>query len=116
MKVRRRWTAALVALSLLAAAMPASAAPATRWEPCPVAGSAERQECATLRVPLDHRDPHGRKIDLRISRIQALGTSRGALVLIPGGPGNSGLNRPSTVNFPAEVRESFDIIDRKSVV
>src|SRR6185369_6780445 len=41
-----------------------------RWGPCPT-GAPAPQECATLRVPLDYRQPHGRTIALEVSRIPA---------------------------------------------
>ncbi|MFI6024648.1 alpha/beta hydrolase [Amycolatopsis magusensis] len=107
----------LSALCLVGLAVPATAAGAPppgplRWEPCPVAGSAEPQECATLRVPLDYRKPHGQEIDVRVSRIPAKrpDARHGVLLLIPGGPGSSGLNRPSTLDLPAELRERFDVV------
>ncbi|AXB47634.1 alpha/beta hydrolase [Amycolatopsis albispora] len=103
----------LSALCLVGLVTPAAAAAPPerlRWEPCPVAGSA--QECATLRVPLDYREPHGERIDVRVSRIPARKPEarHGVLLLIPGGPGSSGLNRPSTLDIPAEVRDRFDLV------
>jgi pimeloyl-ACP methyl ester carboxylesterase len=73
-----------------------------------------RQECATLRVPLDYRNPGGRAIDIAISRIPTAkpGLRRGILVSNPGGPGGQGLDLPSLLAavMPAEVLDRFDLI------
>ncbi|MFI9526142.1 alpha/beta hydrolase [Micromonospora rosaria] len=125
---RRRRSPVLVAVALLVAtlapAVPAGAtappaAPAGPvWGGCPPpaagAGRDARQECATLRLPLDHRRPHGRQIDVTISRIAAAepGLRRGILLSNPGGPGGSGLDMPSFLAavLPAEVLARYDLI------
>ncbi|MGW0117668.1 alpha/beta hydrolase [Streptomyces sp. NPDC003327] len=55
----------------------------------------EGQECAVLSVPLDHADPGGERIDLAVSRIRSERPEarRGVLMVIPGGPGGSGVQR-----------------------
>ncbi|MFE6778666.1 alpha/beta hydrolase [Streptomyces sp. NPDC057702] len=98
----------------------ASSAPGARggealdWGRCEVEGALARQECATVRVPLDYARPDGRQIDIAVSRVRAEAPDqrRGALLLIPGGPGNTGLNGPSTKGqrLPREVREAYDLI------
>ncbi|WP_189412819.1 alpha/beta hydrolase [Streptomyces griseoviridis] len=97
-----------------APARAASAAPLA-WAPCaPAAGVDPRQECATLRVPLDHADPDGPRIGLAVSRIRSENPAarRGVLVLVPGGPGGSSLNNPSGKGqrLPREVRDAYDLI------
>ncbi|MGW1209230.1 alpha/beta hydrolase [Streptomyces sp. NPDC002499] len=83
------------------------------WSPCG-SGSDPRQECATLQVPLDYADPDGRHIDIAISRIAAEKPSarRGALLIIPGGPGGTSLADPAVRGrkMPQEVRDSYDLI------
>jgi pimeloyl-ACP methyl ester carboxylesterase len=114
-------TASLVALSAallgLPAPLTASAAPpapALAWTQCTGAGLDPRQQCATLRVPMDYADPGGPKIDIAVSRIPSEdpGTRRGALLLIPGGPGGSSLGDPSGKGqkLPQEVRDAYDLI------
>ncbi|KUJ65919.1 hypothetical protein ACZ90_42745 [Streptomyces albus subsp. albus] len=84
------------------------------WQPCPGKGLDPRQECATLRVPLDYSAPRGEQIDLAISRIRGERPQarRGTLLLIPGGPGSSSINGPSTTGqkLPQSVRDAYDIV------
>ncbi|WP_117208939.1 alpha/beta hydrolase [Allorhizocola rhizosphaerae] len=122
---RTRRSLALVAVAVLAATLtPATPAAATAtpaglvWGACPPpaegSGRDTRQQCTTLRLPLDYRHPHGRQIDLTISRIATAEPSlrRGILVSNPGGPGESGLDMPSflAAALPAEVLTRYDLI------
>jgi pimeloyl-ACP methyl ester carboxylesterase len=62
------------------------------WHPCRVQGA--RIRCASLRVPLNYRDPAGRKITLALSEVPASAPAaqqQGDLLVNPGGPGASGL-------------------------
>ncbi|MFH8567767.1 alpha/beta hydrolase [Streptomyces sp. NPDC017993] len=71
------------------------AAPTLTWRPCaPSTGPAEL-ECATLPVPLDHADPDGPQISLAVTRLRSERPEarRGTLLLIPGGPGGSGVRQ-----------------------
>jgi pimeloyl-ACP methyl ester carboxylesterase len=96
----------------------ADSSPAVTWGACPPApAGAERdprQQCATLRVPLDYRKPDGRKIDIAVSRIPTAkpGLRHGILLFNPGGPGGSGLDLPGQLLplLPAEVTDRFDLI------
>ena len=111
-----------LAVTLLGSAMPASAAPlpgsppGLSWTSCPTAAGPvdPRQQCATVRVPLNYADPTGPTIPLTISRIRTAkpGQRRGDLFLIPGGPGNSGLNGPTAdaARLPAAVLDEYDLI------
>ncbi|GAA0288445.1 alpha/beta hydrolase [Streptomyces polychromogenes] len=95
------------ATALTAAAVPAaSAAPAEPgrsgtsaprldWRPCAKPGGPAIQECADLPVPLDYADPAGPQISVAVSRIRSdrPEARRGTLVVIPGGPGGSGVQR-----------------------
>ncbi|OSP43198.1 hypothetical protein B7767_11445 [Streptomyces sp. 13-12-16] len=85
------------------------------WGPCAgTAGADPRQECATLRVPMDHAAPDGPQISLAVSRVPAESPAsrRGALFLIPGGPGGSSLDDPSGKGqkLPQDVRDQYDLI------
>ncbi|MEU8437962.1 alpha/beta hydrolase [Streptomyces sp. NPDC029216] len=98
---------ALTTTALTAAAVPsASAAPAAAdgprtsvprldWHPCAKPGGPATQECADLPVPLDHADPAGPQISVAVSRIRSdrPEARRGTLLVIPGGPGGSGVQR-----------------------
>ncbi|MER6801153.1 MULTISPECIES: alpha/beta hydrolase [Streptomyces] len=97
-------------------AAPATAVSSLSWGPCEGmgTGSDPRQQCATLRVPMDYADPRGPEISLALSRIPAENPKarRGALFLIPGGPGGSSLSAPSGKGqkLPREVRDRYDLI------
>ncbi|MFJ8623979.1 alpha/beta hydrolase [Kitasatospora sp. NPDC093550] len=83
------------------------------WSACQ--GQADpRQQCATVTVPLDYRVPQGERITLAISRIPAAqpGRRHGVLLTIPGGPGGSGLNVPSSAakRLPQSVLDRFDLV------
>lgn len=87
------------------------------WGPCPPAPGGvpdAGQECATVQVPLDYAQPGGQRISVAISRIKTARPElrRGVLVLIPGGPGSSGLLRPSAYlpRLPREVLNRYDIV------
>jgi len=126
--MRRRLLALTIVTAVLAALVPAlpgyaedsraEDSPAVVWGACPPADPGvrrdPRQQCATLRVPLDYRKPHGRKIDLAISRILTAkpGLRRGILLSNPGGPGGPGLDLPSLLAalMPAEARDRYDLI------
>ncbi|MEU8103353.1 alpha/beta hydrolase [Nonomuraea muscovyensis] len=98
---------------------------ALAWEACPADGrdvAAARQvrtpgtECATLRVPLDHRDPSGRAITLAVNRIKATkprdGHHLGTLLVNPGGPGASGRSLAEHVarTLPPRITERYDVV------
>ncbi|MEV6954394.1 alpha/beta hydrolase [Streptomyces sp. NPDC051183] len=78
-----------------AAAHTGSDTPRLAWHPCARPDGPAAQECAELPVPLDYRDPAGRQITLAVSRIRSdrPEARRGTLVVIPGGPGSSGVQR-----------------------
>ncbi|NGO48559.1 alpha/beta hydrolase [Streptomyces ureilyticus] len=84
------------------------------WTKCEGPGLDPRQECATVKVPMDHAHPNGKKIGIAISRIpsEKPEARRGALLLIPGGPGGSALSAPSGKGqkLPQNVRDTYDLI------
>ncbi|MQY16096.1 hypothetical protein SRB5_62880 [Streptomyces sp. RB5] len=81
------------------------------WWPCPLTGMA-RRECTRVTVPVG--PPHAESISLAVTRLPARRPARriGALVLLPGGPGLSGLQEAlaATVEYPPALRDRFDIV------
>ncbi|MER5777443.1 alpha/beta hydrolase [Streptomyces sp. NPDC002039] len=111
----------LIAVTALLGATPVAATATTptappvpdlAWGPC--ADPGDGFECATARVPLDHRRPTGPTIPLAVTRHLAADRAHrtGVLVLHPGGPGNSGVNfaRDSYDALPAPLRDTFDVV------
>ncbi|QKW22099.1 alpha/beta fold hydrolase [Kitasatospora sp. NA04385] len=98
----------------LALAAPAPAADRLAWGACPAGTPDARQQCAELAVPLDYARPGGPSISLAVSRISTARPElrRGVLVLIPGGPGGSGLNGPAGAveRLPRSVLDRYDLI------
>ncbi|MEU1075807.1 MULTISPECIES: alpha/beta hydrolase [unclassified Streptomyces] len=101
-----------IALTLAAAttALTATAAPAAQarstgagapasdaldWKPCAFDGAVSGQECASLPVPLDYAHPRGPGLTVAVSRLRSQHPDkrRGALLVIPGGPGGSGVRQ-----------------------
>ncbi len=116
-------SAALIAAAgvVLGLALPAGAfdggggpSEGLKWSACEGDGLDLRQQCATVSVPMDYSEPDGRKIDIAISRIPSENPAarRGALLLIPGGPGGTSLNDPSGKGqkLPQKVRDAYDLI------
>ncbi|MGW6541457.1 alpha/beta hydrolase [Streptomyces massasporeus] len=85
-----------------------------KWVKCEDPGLDPRQQCATLGVPMDYSDPGSRTIRIAVSRIPSENPDkrRGALLLIPGGPGGDSLATPSEKarDLPRSVREAYDLI------
>ncbi|MEV6882533.1 alpha/beta hydrolase [Streptomyces sp. NPDC051135] len=120
---RRIRNAALVGVStallgvtapVTASATSASGPEALAWSACEGTGVDPRQECATLDVPMDYADPDGPRVEMAVSRIRSENPDarRGALFLIPGGPGGSSLNDPSGKGqkLPQDVRDAYDLV------
>jgi pimeloyl-ACP methyl ester carboxylesterase len=81
--------------------------------------SAERRAqldfgCATLKVPVDHDEPGGAALGMRVVRVRAKNQHDriGSLVLNFGGPGQSGVERMSSWpgRVSAGVLERFDLV------
>ncbi|MFI7005250.1 alpha/beta hydrolase [Streptomyces sp. NPDC050145] len=104
----------LTASASTSATPSASAAAGLDWKKCAGTTVDPRQECATLRVPMNYADPGGEQIGIAVSRIRSEnpGARRGALFLVPGGPGGSSLNDPSGKGqkLPRSVRDAYDLI------
>ncbi|MFJ7159071.1 alpha/beta hydrolase [Streptomyces sp. NPDC101118] len=109
--------ATVLSATVAAAVPPAGASPvpkaeALAWKSCATARYPTLQ-CATLGVPLDHAQPAGRLITLALTRVPHTGkTSRGPLLVNPGGPGGSGRTLAGFVAsaLPKAVAESYDVI------
>ncbi|MGY5123209.1 alpha/beta hydrolase [Streptomyces nigrescens] len=95
---------ATVAATLTAAApvvradAPGTTGPDLTWRPCAEPGGLTGQECARLPVPLDYRDPDGPQLSLAVTRVRSErpAARRGTLLVIPSGPGGSGVHRLET--------------------
>ncbi|PRY38884.1 alpha/beta hydrolase [Umezawaea tangerina] len=115
-----RTTLLIAAIAVLGATVvtpTASSAPARLdWAPCPAGPLPTPDlECTTLEVPLDYRDPNGRRIDLTISRLPSKNPQkrRGVLLTNPGGPGPGGLDYPQLLKLfelPQDVLDTYDVI------
>ncbi|MFJ7195749.1 MULTISPECIES: alpha/beta hydrolase [unclassified Streptomyces] len=119
-------SAAFVALSVTAvataltgaapsqAAASADPAPALSWRSCAQDGGPAGQECAELPVPLDYRDPDGPQISLAVTRVRSdrPAARRGTLIVIPGGPGSSGVQRVTQKGkrLQRETEGRYDIV------
>ncbi|MFE1955043.1 alpha/beta hydrolase [Streptomyces sp. NPDC059524] len=91
---------------------PSSAAASLAWKKCGTK-SYPTLQCASLKVPLDHDDPHGRQITLALSRVpHTAKKSQGPLLVNPGGPGGSGLTLAGFVasNLPKKIAAQYDVI------
>ena len=70
--------------------------PPVHWKPCTGDFILEAigAQCGTVKVPLDYRHPHRRKISLAVSRLRHTSSRakyQGIMLVNPGGPGGSGL-------------------------
>ncbi|MGH3323805.1 MAG: alpha/beta hydrolase [Streptomyces sp.] len=89
-----------------------TAATALKWNDCGTQNYPTLQ-CSTVRTPLDHSNPGGKKITLALSRVQhTAAKSQGPLLVNPGGPGGSGLTLAGFVarSLPKEVAAQYDVI------
>ncbi|WP_405686486.1 alpha/beta hydrolase [Streptomyces sp. NBC_00057] len=96
-------------------AAPATASvPALNWQPCAEDGGPAAQECAELPVPLDYRRPDGPQLGLAVTRVRSDRPSarRGTLLVIPGGPGSSGVQRVTQKGerLQRETAGQYDIV------
>ncbi|MFE4515853.1 alpha/beta hydrolase [Kitasatospora sp. NPDC056783] len=82
------------------------------WQPCPDQDGTV--QCADLKVPLDYADPGGPTVDVALARVPAADRRRrlGALVLNPGGPGNSGtaMVRWGWQGFQGPLHDRYDLV------
>ncbi|MFE3164857.1 alpha/beta hydrolase [Streptomyces sp. NPDC059224] len=102
---RRCAGAGAVALALIGAGLPATAAAVgnepdlsrfyrqkAHWTACEDGALPKDMQCARVTVPLDYAKPAEGTIDLALSRYRATGKSRGSVLLNFGGPGGSGVS------------------------
>ncbi|MFD4115894.1 alpha/beta hydrolase [Streptomyces niveus] len=84
------------------------------WKPCAQAGGPEGQECGELEVPLDYRKPGGKQVTLAVSRVRSERPEarRGVLLMIPGGPGGSGVQALARKGkaLQGEMDGAYDIV------
>ncbi|MFD7963650.1 alpha/beta hydrolase [Streptomyces zaomyceticus] len=88
--------AAVAGLALAGGGVAPAAAAGLTWGDCdPKVKPLPGQQCAELSVPLDYADPDGEQIRLAVSRLPSTRPEarRGTLMVIPGGPGSSGVQR-----------------------
>ncbi|PIM69225.1 peptidase [Streptomyces sp. JV178] len=121
--MKKRATALCGAAAVLAGmvtAVPAdasggsAAAPVAKlsWKKCATSAYPTLQ-CASLKVPLNHADPRGRKITLALSRVRHTAKKyQGPLLVNPGGPGGSGLTLAGYLasSLPKKVAAQYDVI------
>ncbi|WP_026361190.1 alpha/beta hydrolase [Amycolatopsis nigrescens] len=108
---------ALAVLLLCGTAPAAGARTHLAWGDCPNPGNVPLHglKCTTLRVPLDHRRPGGRTIELAVSKMDSTNPAkrRGVLLMNNGGPGIPSLLMPArgvALGLPDSLRESYDLI------
>ncbi|MFE0254424.1 alpha/beta hydrolase [Streptomyces sp. NPDC059010] len=84
------------------------------WKPCEAAPGQGEFECATIKVPVDWKRPHGATLDLALARHLATDPARriGSLLVNPGGPGGSGVDFALAAPdaFSPELLARFDIV------
>ncbi|MFJ3925342.1 alpha/beta hydrolase [Streptomyces sp. NPDC090022] len=110
--------AALSPVAATATAAPAVAAgaevPPLAWHPCAKPDGPAAQECADLPVPLDYSDPGGPRISIAVTRIRSdrPEARRGTLIVLPGGPGGSGVQRLAQKGtaLQRELAGSYDLV------
>ncbi|MFG2003067.1 alpha/beta fold hydrolase [Spirillospora sp. NPDC048911] len=77
----------------------------------------KRLQCGTVSVPLNHRDPGGRKIDIAVTRLAATDKAHrlGAVAVLPGGPGGSGYLDP-IVRVALRNKEMAKLNERHDII
>ncbi|MGG2462020.1 alpha/beta hydrolase [Streptomyces sp. RGM 3693] len=92
----------------------AAAAPRLAWRACERTGGPAGQECAELPVPLDYRDPTGPQVALAVTRVRSdrPAARRGTLLVLPGGPGGSGVSRLAQrgVALQRQMAGAYDLV------
>jgi pimeloyl-ACP methyl ester carboxylesterase len=105
-----RTTTVLAAIAVgatLAGATTAIADPGVSWQAC---AANPEVECATVTVPIDWSRPTGDTIEVAIAR-RAVADPIGTLFYLPGGPGDSGVNRLLRGDpLPTSISDRFDIV------
>jgi pimeloyl-ACP methyl ester carboxylesterase len=99
----RALIAALAALAVTLAAPRPAAAAALQFGPC----GKGAVDCATVVVPLDKTGSTPGTVSLYVERLQALGTPRGVMFLVAGGPGQASANAFDLESSGSFFREQF---------
>lgn len=77
-------------------------------------GCGDGLQCAALRVPVDYQRPAGGSLEVALDRLPATGPGSriGSLVVDPGGPGASGVDRVRGARgfIPPAVLQRYDIV------
>lgn len=86
---------------------------AINWGACADPAALENEQCATIKVPLDHFANNGAVIELALNRFPASGVSHGPMMTNPGGPGGSGLGfarAMASIYAGTSLTQDYDII------
>jgi pimeloyl-ACP methyl ester carboxylesterase len=69
-------------------------------------------ECAVFAAPIDYANPDNGDLSISVIKKVASGTALGSLILNPGGPGGSGIEYTSYVEYvvSSTLRDNFDIV------
>ena len=103
--------------------LPASLTGEVSWRTCPnsywhknadAAFKRNQADCGAIQVPAVYSGRQGADLpafSIAMMRLRASGkTKRGTLFINPGGPGQSGIDQLQTSNFPAKLRQAYDIV------
>ncbi|MBB4986302.1 MULTISPECIES: alpha/beta hydrolase [Streptomyces] len=107
--------AAVAGVGLVGGGAGPAAAAGLEWGDCdPAVKPLPGQQCATLSVPLDYADPDGEQIGLAVARLRSTRPEarRGTLMVIPGGPGSSGVQRlgQKGAALSKEMNGAYDLV------
>lgn len=87
---------------------------AVSWHSCTASEGPTQPgyQCASVTVPLDPSQPHGKTIDIGLDRHLATGSRTGSLLVNPGGPGESAVDQlPDLVKMlGSDLQTHFDIV------
>ncbi|RJQ72279.1 alpha/beta fold hydrolase [Pseudonocardiaceae bacterium YIM PH 21723] len=101
------------AVAVPIAAQPvAGATPTLDWQDCAADVSAPAgTQCAVLSVPIDYAKPNGDQLSVAVYRSAATtASSRGALFVLPGGPGQTGVSAIGGLRGENSPVKDFDLI------
>jgi pimeloyl-ACP methyl ester carboxylesterase len=109
MTMKRALFATVLALGATITGATSAQAETLAWQPC-TENAAVR--CATITVPVDYAKPSTGTIEVAVARKPATDPGRriGALFLMPGGPGGSGVDNLLHGRVPEELAARFDLV------
>lgn len=81
------------------------------WEDCGAAGDKTAQ-CAWVEVPTNYDEPQDGSLKLRVLKVAASGSSKGALFVNPGGPGGSAVEyaRAADAIVSPTIHRTYDVV------